>query len=381
MTAIKAIPRLRAAGLGLALFLAGCAVNEAKPAPTVQQQPVPLPMMDPVAVRDTMPAPGITTDSADSAAPVAPADTITAAKPAITVPSVPGRSEKDSVALVSAIRAGLKDTRWPVSMPAPLPGSILPAKRIVAYYGNPLSKRMGVLGELPPDQMLARLDKEVAAWNKADASHPVQPALHLIVVVAQGSPGRDGKYRLRMPDTLIDKVASWAAQRNALLFLDVQVAKSTLQEEVPRLTAFLKRPNVHLGIDPEFSMKHGEKPGTKIGTMTSDDVNYAIEFLDGIVRANNLPPKILIVHRFTRKMLTGAKNVRPNPRVQVVLNMDGWGNPWLKFDSYRDYVEAEPIQFTGFKLFYHNDTKKGEPLLTPGELLRLTPQPLYIQYQ
>ncbi|HEY4955709.1 MAG TPA: hypothetical protein VII02_12580 [Gemmatimonadaceae bacterium] len=381
MTAIKAIPRLRAAGLGLALFLAGCAVNEAKPAPTVQQQPVPLPTMDPVAVRDTMPAPGITTDSADSAAPVAPADTITAAKPAITVPSVPGRSEKDSVALVSAIRAGLKDTRWPVSMPAPLPGSILPAKRIVAYYGNPLSKRMGVLGELPPDQMLARLDKEVAAWNKADASHPVQPALHLIVVVAQGSPGRDGKYRLRMPDTLIDKVASWAAQRNALLFLDVQVAKSTLQEEVPRLTAFLKRPNVHLGIDPEFSMKHGEKPGTKIGTMTSDDVNYAIEFLDGIVRANNLPPKILIVHRFTRKMLTGAKNVRPNPRVQVVLNMDGWGNPWLKFDSYRDYVEAEPIQFTGFKLFYHNDTKKGEPLLTPGELLRLTPQPLYIQYQ
>jgi hypothetical protein len=378
MTAIKAIPRLRAAGLGLALFLAGCAVNEAKPAPTVQQQPVPLPTMDPVAVRDTMPAPGITTDSA---APVAPADTIAAAKPAITVPSVPGRSEKDSVALVSAIRAGLKDTRWPVSMPAPLPGSILPAKRIVAYYGNPLSKRMGVLGELPPDQMLARLDKEVAAWNKADSSHPVQPALHLIVVVAQGSPGRDGKYRLRMPDTLIDKVASWAAQRNALLFLDVQVAKSTLQEEVPRLTAFLKRPNVHLGIDPEFSMKHGEKPGTKIGTMTSDDVNYAIEFLDGIVRANNLPPKILIVHRFTRKMLTGAKNVRPNPRVQVVLNMDGWGNPWLKFDSYRDYVEAEPIQFTGFKLFYHNDTKKGEPLLTPGELLRLTPQPLYIQYQ
>jgi hypothetical protein len=373
MTAIQATPRFRAAGLGLAFFLAGCAVNEAKPAPRVQQAP--LPSMDPVAVRDTLPAPAISADSA------AATDTVPGAKPPITVPSIPGRSKKDSIALVSAIRVGMKDTRWPVSMPSSLPGSILPAKRIVAYYGNPLSKRMGILGELPPDQMLARLDKEVAAWNKADPTHPVQPALHLIVVVAQGSPGRDGKYRLRMPDTLIDKVASWAAQRNAILFLDVQVAKSTLQEEVPRLTAFLKRPNVHLGIDPEFSMKHGEKPGSKIGTMTSDDVNYAIQFLEGLVRANSLPPKILIVHRFTRNMLTGAKNVRPNPRVQVVLNMDGWGNPWLKFDSYRDYVEAEPIQFTGIKLFYHNDTKKGEPLLTPGELLRLTPQPLYIQYQ
>jgi len=373
MVQIHSTSRSRAASLGLVLFLAACAANEAKPAPTVQQPSIPT--LDPVAVRDTVPAPAISPDS------VTPADTSPAKGPKITVPSVPGRSAKDSIALVSAIRAGLKDTRWPVSMPAPLPGAILPAKRIVAFYGNPLSKRMGILGELPPDQMLAKLDKEVAAWTKADPTHPVQPALHLIVVVAQGSPGRDGKYRLRMPDTLVDKVASWAAQRNAILFLDVQVAKSTLQEELPRLVTFLKRPNVHLGIDPEFSMKHGEKPGTKIGTMTSDDVNYAIQFLTDIVKANNLPPKILIVHRFTRNMLTGGQNVRPNPHVQVVLNMDGWGNPWLKFDSYRDYVESQPIQFTGFKLFYHNDTKKGEPLLTPGEVLRLTPQPLYIQYQ
>ena len=381
MTEIKFKWRLRPAGIALAVFtgfaialsLNSCAVNEAKPAATVQQPA--MPTMNPVAVRDTVPAPEVSADS------VASADTLVGAKAAITVPSVPGRSKKDSIALVSAIRAGLKDKGWPVSLPAPLPGSVLPAKRIVAYYGNPLSKRMGILGELPPDQMLAKLDKEVAAWNKADPAHPVQPALHLIVVVAQGSPGRDGKYRLRMPDTLVYRVASWAAQRNAILFLDVQVAKSTVQEELPRLATFLKRPNVHLGIDPEFSMKHGEKPGTKIGTMTSDDVNYAIQFLDGLVKANNLPPKILIVHRFTRNMLTGAKNVKPNPRVQVVLNMDGWGNPWLKFDSYRDYVAREPIQFTGFKLFYHNDTKKGEPLLTPGELLRLTPQPMYIQYQ
>jgi hypothetical protein len=32
-------------------------------------------------------------------------------------------------------------------------------------------------------------------------------------------------------------------------------------------------------------------------------------------------------------------------------------------------VEAEPVQFTGFKLFFHNDTKKGDPILTPGEVL------------
>jgi hypothetical protein len=209
----------------------------------------------------------------------------------------------------------------------------------------------------------------------------VQPALHLIAVVAQGAPGRDGKYRLRMADSLVETVAGWAAKKNALLFLDVQVGQSTVQEELPRLIPFLSRPNVMLGIDPEFSMKTGAKPGTKIGTMDASDVNYAIKLLADLVTQNHLPPKVLIVHRFTRNMLTNSKQIRLDPRVQVVVNMDGWGQPWLKFDSYRDYVEEEPVQFTGFKLFYHNDTKKGDPLLTPNEVLRLTPRPIYIQYQ
>ena len=368
--------RYSAAGLGLAVLLVaagGCVVNEGKTSPPVDQSP--LPTLDPVSVTDTIGAPAARTDSA------VVKDTIATPKAAITVPSVPGRSKKDSLALVAAVRAGMKETRWPVNTPPPLPGSILPSRRIVAYYGNPLSKRMGILGELPPDQMLARLDREVAAWNKADPARPVQPALHLIVVVAQGAPGRDGKYRLRMPDTLVEKVSSWAATRNALLFLDVQVGKSTVQEEIPRLVQFLKRPNVHLGLDPEFSMKFGDKPGARIGTMNAEDVNYTIRFLSDIVSANNLPPKVLVIHRFTRNMLTGSKNIRLDPRVQVVIDMDGWGNPWLKYDSYRDYVQAEPVQFTGFKIFYHNDSKKGEPVLTPSEVLKLTPPPLYIQYQ
>ncbi len=351
---------------GLALLTA-CASNDAQPGIPPAAIGTSLDPVTVMAIDSTTLAPMTKTDSAKG--------------PRITVPAVPGRNSRDSLALVSAIRAGMKDTRWPVKTPPPLPGSILPAKRIVAFYGNPLSKKMGILGELPPDQMLAKLDKEVAAWNRADPSTPVQPALHLIVVVAQGAPGRDGMYRLRMPDTLIEKIGTWAAQKNAIVFLDIQVGLSNVQSEVPRLEQFLKRPNFHLGLDPEFSMKTGAKPGTKIGTMSADDVNWAVNYLARLVDANHLPPKVLIVHRFTRNMLTNAKAIKLDPRVQVVINMDGWGAPWLKFDSYRDYVQSDPVQFTGFKLFYHNDTKKGEPLLTPGELLRITPKPVYIQYQ
>ena len=270
---------------------------------------------------------------------------------------------------------------WPVKGPAPLPGAILPAKRIVAYYGNPLVKKMGILGELPPDQMLAKLDTEVERWRKADPGTPVQPALHVIGVVAQGSAGRDGMWRARMSDSLIERVYGWAQKRNALLFIDVQVGHSTLQAELPRLAKFLERPDVHLGIDPEFSMKGGHKPGSRIGSFDAADVNYATKFLSELAASKNLPPKVLVVHRFTRPMLTNTSNIRLDPRVQIVIDMDGWGPQWMKLDSYHDYVYLHPVQYTGFKLFYHNDTKKGNALMTPEQVLKLFPRPVYIQYQ
>jgi hypothetical protein len=94
-----------------------------------------------------------------------------------------------------------------------------------------------------------------------------------------------------------------------------------------------------------------------------------------------LPPKVLVVHRFTRDMLTHYNRIRVEPRVQVVINMDGWGPPWMKRESYRRYVARYPVEFTGFKLFYHNDTKQGDKLMKPRDVLALFPRPIYIQYQ
>jgi hypothetical protein len=297
--------------------------------------------------------------------------------------TLPSRSRQDSVALASMTKGdSALDRLWPVKMAAPLPGALLPHNRIVAYYGNPLSKKMGVLGEYPKDEMLKKLDAEVVKWAKADPSHPVVPALHLIATVAQGAPGKNGLYRLQMRDSMVNDIYSWIKAKNGVFFIDVQVGKSTLQAELPRLRPFLENADVHLAVDPEFSMApSGKVPGTKIGTLDAKDINWAVTFLDQIAKEKNLPPKILIVHRFTRPMVTNAKDIRYTPHVQVVMDMDGWGPPWLKFDSYHDYVKREPVQFTGFKLFYHNDTKKGNALLTPAEVLRLNPKPLYIQYQ
>lgn len=274
---------------------------------------------------------------------------------------------------------------WPAkSAKAVIPnaGALLPFHRIVAYYGNFYSTKMGILGQNPPNIMIPMLQGEVAKWNAADPSTPAIPAIDYIAVTAQGSPGADGKYRLRMPDSQIQEAISLANQVNGIVILDVQVGDSNLQSELPPLAQYLKLTNVHLAIDPEFAMHGGAEPGTVIGSFSSADVNYAVNFLTNIVQQNNLPPKILVVHRFTQDMVTGYQNIMPTPQVQVVMDMDGWGSPAKKLNTYQQFIHLQPVQFTGFKLFYKNDLKPPSTrMLTPSELLKLTPQPLFIQYQ
>lgn len=285
--------------------------------------------------------------------------------------------------LMKKLANGDTTGKWPVKKtPYPLAGAILPYKRIVAFYGNLYSKKMGILGELPPKEMLRKLDSEVKTWEKADPAIPVIPALHYIAVVAQGDGGKDGKYRYRMPFKQIDSVLTLAKTRNALVFIDVQVALSNIRSEMPLFENYLKMPNVHFAMDPEFSMKTGARPGTKIGTYDADDVNFASDYLTKLVKQNNLPPKILILHRFTQKMVTNYQNIKLHPEVQFVMDMDGWGEPELKKGTYRNHIYKEPVQFTGFKLFYKNDLKKApNHMMTPAEVLALKPRPIYIQYQ
>jgi hypothetical protein len=249
---------------------------------------------------------------------------------------------------------------------------------VVAFYGNLYSANMGILGALPKAALLKKLEEECKAWRAADTATPVLPALHYVAVTAQASPGKDGMYRLRMPASEIEKVINWASEIKAIVFLDIQTGHSSVKAEITALKKYLQLPQVHLGIDAEYSMKNGAVPCSAIGTFDAADINDAIQLLSQIVKDYHLPPKMLIVHRFTQKMVTNYHHIAPTPEVQVVMNMDGFGAKPLKQSSYHYFISQEPVQFAGFKLFYKYD----KPLMyTPKELLKLKPVPLYIQYQ
>ena len=271
---------------------------------------------------------------------------------------------------------------WPPHTVYPNAGARLPFERIIAYYGNFYSKGMGVLGQYPQDEIVTRLQQVTNEWQMADASTTATPAIDYIAVVAQGTPGADGKYRLRMPADQIQKAIDLAHQVKGITILDVQVGLSDLQTELPFLEQYLSMPDVHLALDPEFSMKTGAAPGKVIGTMGAMDINFAAQYLANIVKKYNLPPKILIVHRFTLPMVTHYKEIKPLPEVQIVMDADGWGQQVLKNKVYQQVITAEPVQFAGIKLFYKNDVRTpGSLLLTPEQVLKLSPRPSFIQYQ
>jgi hypothetical protein len=266
------------------------------------------------------------------------------------------------------------------SSPSPNPNaaaSVLPTNRIVSFYGHPNSDQMGVLGEYSIDDLWAKLQEQGAAYQTADPSHPVTLAFELIASVAQGDPGNDGTYLDHTSDEIIQKYVDFATAHNAIVILDVQIGWSTVKDEVERLRPWLEKPNVHLAIDPEFSTGPDRVPGTVIGEVDGSRIQYAVEMLSQLVQQDGLPDKVLIVHQFEEDMITNKDLIHTMPGVDIVLDMDGFGDQGAKLQNYTLFVHDQLIQYGGIKLFY----KQDDPLLTPEQIVALDPPPLVVIYQ
>ncbi|HEY8598202.1 MAG TPA: hypothetical protein VIL85_07210, partial [Thermomicrobiales bacterium] len=267
----------------------------------------------------------------------------------------------------AAAAASVAPTTPPTVAPTkpPVTTSALATHRLVTYYGHPYDDRMGILGEYDPEAMVQKLKAQTAAYTAADPSRPGLCAIELIASVAQGSPGADGNYIARTPLKEVEKFSQLAEKHGCLLMLDIQMGYDTIQNDVTPLLPFLRKPHVHLAIDPEFHVKRGQIPGESFGSVTAAEVTWAMQTLGDLVRANNLPDKIIVLHQFREDMLPDKGNIKPLPNVDLVVMMDGWGLPQAKIANYNAFVRDEPIQYGGIKLFYRQD----DPLMTPEEVV------------
>jgi hypothetical protein len=313
--------------------------------------------------------------SATSVPPVSTPSSTTADPPTATpAPSATGTPAPTQTPVPSAT-ATMPPSPTPV--PETVVEGVLPNFRILSFYGHPSTGNMGILGEYEKSELLDLMRSQAAEYEAADPTKAVKLAFEIIATVAQPNPGDDGTYLLYTGDDWIGEYVDFATSNDMLVILDLQIGHNTIANEIERVRHWLELPNVHVALDPEFSTGPDRIPGEFIGEVDGNGVNTAIEMLAEIVAAHDLPSKILIVHQFEPEMIYNKGVITPQPGVDVVIDMDGFGGPDAKLKNYDIFVRQELIEYGGIKLFYRQD----DPLIDPWTIVSLDPPPLVVIYQ
>ena len=262
--------------------------------------------------------------------------------------------------------------------PAELPRggrTILPDRRVVAFYGAPQDRELGVLGIGSPARAARKLERQARPY--ARRGRPVLPAFELIAAIVTGEAGDGGDHSMRQEPATIRRYLRVARAHRMLLLLDIQPGYASFLQEAEALEEFLKEPDVSLALDPEWSMKPPQLPGQEIGSTDAATINEVSRYLSGIVREYDLPQKLLVVHRFTGDMIQAEHDLERHPGVALVVNVDGFGDQPNKISKYEEFTDDLRRRFNGLKLFYEEDLN----LMKPNQVLRLRPQPDLIVYE
>jgi hypothetical protein len=251
--------------------------------------------------------------------------------------------------------------------------SVLPDFRVVALFGAPQARELGALGRGTPAQDAARLTKLAAPYSSG--GRPVLPALWLITSISSTQPGAGGLYRTFQETATIRRYLAAARRARMLLILDLQPGRANLLDDVRRLEPFLEEPDVGLALDPEWALGPDETAADAPGSLDASTIARVAAELSRIVSANRLPEKILAVHSFSPDLITGDTRLRSRSGVALVIDANAIGPLDEKRTAYERV--ARPGLFRGIKLFFEEDPA----LLTPAQVLSLTPRPDVVIYE
>ena len=276
-----------------------------------------------------------------------------------------------------------EDADWQLAVLAngqQLPGGgyvLFPSRRIVAMYGHTNTSVLGVLGEQGPAESVERA-RRIAEGYDADGI-PVITAFEIITTLASSAPGSDNNYSLR---TAIADLKPWidtAEQAGMYVILDLQPGRGDFLTQAKEYKELLLEPHVGLALDPEWRLEPHQFHLRQVGSVKAAEVNQVVDWLAQLVRENNLPQKLLMVHQFSHEMITDRSEIRTTPELAVMIHMDGQGRSDLKFNTYAEITRGalENGWWWGWKNFYDEDF----PTLTAEQTLTVRPVPYVVSYQ
>jgi hypothetical protein len=262
------------------------------------------------------------------------------------------------------------------SSPQPCAPSPLAGRRLVAYYGTPGRAGLGILGRDDVTTTLTLLSGQAQVYRELDPDVETIPVFHMVTTIADAYAGDDEDYNHRVSHETIRRWIDGVRGAGGWSVLDVQPGRADLDTELDLIEPFLREPDVHLAVDPEFMAGEEEVPGDQLGQITGPQINQVQARLDQIGRTTG-QRKVLVIHQFDSRMIEHKEEILHYPFVDLVWDADGFGGPWAKRGDYNQYREEPGFEYGGFKLFYDHD----EPLMTPEQVLALEPAPAVVIYQ
>ena len=261
-----------------------------------------------------------------------------------------------------------------------LPGGgyvLFPSRRIVAMYGHTNTSALGVLGEQGPAEGVERA-RSIAQGYDADGISVIE-AYEIIATLASSAPGSDGNYSLRTSITDLRPWIDIAEQAGMYVILDLQPGRGDFLTQAKEYEELLLKPHVGLALDPEWRLKPHQFHLQQIGSVDAAEVNQVVDWLVQMVRDNNLPQKLLMVHQFSHQMIVNRSEIRTPPELAVMIHMDGQGQSDLKFNTYDELTRGALDEgwWWGWKNFYDEDF----PTLTAEQTLTVRPVPYLVSYQ
>ena len=256
--------------------------------------------------------------------------------------------------------------------------SVLLNSDVFALYGKPNARTMGILGQYPLKDIEPIMNEFVRLYDTANGKRNIIPAFYIIY----GTCWPAGEIGI-LSTAIVEQYIAFAAERGWYVFLDHQIGKYPVADAMKKLLPFLKYPNVHLALDPEWRTT---KPMREIGFVTAAEINEAQQIMQDYMIEHGIGGRrMLVIHQFNARMIKQRQLVKSNfERVQLIHCSDGFGPPKLKKETYAYNAGAKNIPLKSFKLFL-KPTVAGAgydiPIMKPEEVFSLEPRPYLIMYQ
>jgi hypothetical protein len=259
-------------------------------------------------------------------------------------------------------------------------GVLLPTGSQLAFAGDP---RYVVTGADAVTTRLAAVDADDAreeleqAREAAEAFEALDPRTTVPVVevpatLASSRAGTDGDHSTEVPADGLRPFVDAASAAGVQVVLRLEPGRSTFEEQVDRYADLLALPGVGVALDVEERRGDGAA-----GTVDAAELQAAVDAVAGIVRAQGLPQKLLVVQAPAADAVDGLTGLDVGDgEVAVVVQSVAGGGYGSRLDAWGEVLAQLPPGAVGGWT-----TGSADPALDVEGVLALEPAPRYVAAQ